>query len=651
MACLKAGGTVNEMDQVYKEKGNTWPKILSYNYRKYGNKHKAMRFKYHGIWQPVTWTDYYLDVKYLSLGLLSLGFSSGDKLLIVGDNAPQWYSAELAAQSNRGLAVGAGPDLTAAEIRHSAQDSEITYAVVEDQEQVDKLLEIKDELPLLRKIVYWNYKGLSHYEDPLLIGYKEVVLKGKEFEQEHQGIFEANVEAGKPEDRCAIVYTSGTTRTMPKGAVHTYLSMMTSTLACLRIDPWLENDSIVPFLPPAWMAEQLFAVGCHLLSGCTINFPEAPETRVRDAKEIRATIAFHGARFWESRSAMLRARIIDSRGVKKIAFRALMPAGYRVADLELQGTEPGFLSKALYCLGNIVLFRRMRESLGVSKIRIAYSTGSVLSPDALRFYHAIGVPLKSIYVTTEGGVLIDSAKDNACAGAAAGLIRDVEIRISDNGELCYRGPGCFSGYCGNADQTSDVFEDGWFRSGDSAIADKDGRIVFVDRLNSLIELTNGEKVSPQALESKLRASPYIRDAWIIGHRRSYLAAIIVINYATVSKWAGQKRIAFNTFGELTQTKEVHELISEEIERGNTVTRGSRIEKFVNLTREFDPDEGELTRTGHLRRGVLDNHFGSIIDAIYAEESEVSIETRIRYQDGHEGKRKSTLSVWTVKGVS
>jgi long-chain acyl-CoA synthetase len=328
-----------------------------------------------------------------------------------------------------------------------------------------------------------------------------------------------------------------------------------------------------------------------------------------------------------------------------------MPAGYRVADLELQGTEPGFLSKVLYCLGNIVLFRRMRESLGVSKIRIAYSTGSVLSPDALRFYHAIGVPLKSIYVTTEGGVLIDSAKDNACAGAAAGLIRDVEIRISDNGELCYRGPGCFSGYCGNPDQTSDVFEDGWFRSGDSAIADKDGRIVFVDRLNSLIELTNGEKVSPQTLESKLRASPYIRDAWIIGHRRSYLAAVIVINYATVSKWAGQKRIVFNTFGELTQTKEVYELISEEIERSNTVTRGPRIEKFVNLTREFDPDEGELTRTGHLRRGVLDNHFGSIIDAIYAEESEVSIETRIRYQDGHEGKRKSTLSVWTVKGVS
>ena len=642
---------MNEVDQAYREKGDTWPKILTHNYGKYGYKRKAMRFKHHGIWQPVTWTDYYLDVKYLSLGLLSLGFSAGDRLLIVGDTAPQWYSAELAAQSNHGLAVGAGSDLTAAEIRYIAQDSEITFAVVEDQEQVDKLLEIKDKIPHLKKIIYWNYKGLSHYEDSLLIGYREVVRKGKEFEKEHQGIFETNVATGKPEDTCVIVYTSGTTGPVPKGVVHTYRGMMASTLAYLRNDPWFENDSIAPFLPPVWMLEQWFTIGCHLLSGCIMNLPEAPETRGRDAREVGTTIAFYGARFWESRSAMLRARVLDSHGIRRLAFRAFMPAGYRIADLSLQGNKPGILNIVLFYLGNIVLFRRMRESLGLSKVRIAYSSSAMLSPDALRFYHAIGVPLKNTYATTEGGALADSAQGAACAGTAGRPFCDAEIKISDNGELCYRWPGCFAGYYRNPDMTSDVLEDGWFRSGDIAVADTDNHLVFIDRLDNMIELTNGEKVSAQAIESRLRSSPYIKDAWVFGHRRSYLAAVIVINYVAVAKWAGQKRIAFNTFGELAQTKEVHELIDNEIEKVNGYIKGSKIEKFVNLTREFDPDEGELTRTGNLRRGTLDDHFRIVIDAIYAGESEVSIETRIRYQDGREGVRKATLSVRTVKGVN
>lgn len=642
---------MNKTDQAYGEKGNTWPKILTHNYRKYGNKRKAMRFKYHGIWQPVTWTGYYLDVKYLSLGLVSLGFSVGDRLLIVGDSAPQWYSAELAAQSNRGLAVGAGSDLSAAEIRYIAQDTEITHAVVEDQEQVDKFLEIKDELPLLKNIIYWNYKGLSHYTDPLLIGYREVIRKGKEFEREHQGLFETNVETGKAGDDCVIVYTSGTGGGIPKGVVHTYRSMMTSVLAYQRIDPWSENDSIVPFLPPARMLEQWFTVGCHLLSGCIMNLPEAPETRMRDAREAGATIAFYGARFWESRSAMLRARVLDSRGIRKIAFRVLMPVGYRVADRKLQGREPGFLDKVLYCLGETVLFRRMRGGLGLSKVRIAYGSGAMLSPDAMRFYHAIGVPLKNTYATTEGGALTGSAISNTRMGTAGQPFHGAEIKIDDNGELCYRWPGCFAGYYRNPDLTSDVLEDGWFHSGDMATIDTKGHLVFLDRLNSILELANGEKVSAQAIESSLRSSPYIKDAWVFGHHRSYLAAIIVINYIVVAKWAGQKRIVFTTFGELAQTKEAHELIDKEIERVNTCTEGSKIKKFVNLTREFDPDEGELTRSGNLRRGILDNCFRQVVDAIYAGESEVSIETPIKYQDGREGLRKTVLSVRTVEGAN
>jgi len=646
-----AGGRVNKMDQAYRDKGDTWPKILTYNHRKFGHERRAMRLKYHGIWQPITWTDYYLDVKYLSLGLSSLGFSAGDKLLIIGDSAPQWYSAELAAQSNHGMAVGAGSDLTATEICYIARDAEITYAVVEDQEQVDKLLEIKDELPLLKKIVYWNYKGLSHYMDPLLIGYREVLAQGKEFEREHQGFFETNVDTGKAEDPCIIVYTSGTCGTMPKGVVHTYRSMMASSLAYLRVDPWYENDSIVPFLPPAWVIEQWFTIGCHLLSGCTMNLPEAPETRIRDAKEIRATIVFYSARFWESRSAMLRARIFESRGIRRVAFNVFMPIGYRLANLKLQGNKPGFFDNILYCLGETVLFRRMRESIGLSKVRIAYSSGAALSQDAMRSYHAIGIPLKSIYATTEGGALTDSAKGDTRMGTVGQPFRDTEIKIGDNGELWYRWPGCFAGYYRNPDLTTNAFEDGWVRSGDIVTVDTSGHLIFCDRLDNMMELTTGEKISAQSIESSLRSSPYIKDAWVIGNQRPYLTAIIVINYTVVAKWAGQKRIAFATFGELAQTKEVHELISGEIKHINTYVKGPGIKKFVSLIREFDPDEGELTRSGNLRRSVLDNHFKAIIDAVYADKSEASIETRIKYQDGREGLRKTVLSVRTIEGVN
>jgi long-chain acyl-CoA synthetase len=272
---------------VYMEKGDTWPKILRYNYEKYGGNHKAMRHKYYGIWQPYTWKDYYLNVKCLALGLLSIGFEPGDKVLVIGDNAPQWYYAELAAQANHGVSVGMYSDLTPQEIQYIAENCEARFAVVEDQEQVDKFLQIKDELPLLKRVIYWNYKGLAHYNDPLLVGYREILRLGEKYEGEHAGLFEQNVDTGKGDDVCAIVYTSGATGVAPKGAVHTYRTMRAGADHHLQLDPWYENDNVVPCLPPAWMTEQWFGIGCHLLSGNILNFVEAPETQQRDRKEIR----------------------------------------------------------------------------------------------------------------------------------------------------------------------------------------------------------------------------------------------------------------------------------------------------------------------------------------------------------------------------
>jgi long-chain acyl-CoA synthetase len=638
-------------NQVYKEKGNTWPKVLKYNYEKYGDHHKAMRHKHYGIWQPYTWKDYYLNVKYLALGLLSLGFEPGDKLLIIGDNAPQWYCAELAAQANHGASVGLYLELIPSEIKYIGTNSEAKFAVVEDQEQVDKFLQIKDELPLLTKVIYWSYKGLAHYDDPILMGYGQVLQLGERFEKEHPGLFERNVETGKANDVCAVVYTSGTTGAAPKGAVHTYKTMRTGADYQLLLDPWYENDNILPYLPPAWMSEQCFGIGCHLLSGCTLNFAEAPETRQRDTKEIAPHIVCYGARIWEGQAAMTQARILGADTIKRFAFRLFMPIGYKIADLEFQKKKPSLIWKILYSLADIALLRPIRSSLGLSNARICYTTGAVLSPDAFRFYHALKLPLKSLYGTTEGGMLTGAKNDDIDLETVGPAYKGIEVKIAENGELIYRQPGIFVGYFKDPVKTSEVLKDGWFCSGDSCFIREDGHIVFVDRLKDLVELVSGEKLAPQLIESRLRFSPYIKDAWVIvGPQKAYTSVIVIINYDNVSRWAGKRRVAYTTFAELSQKPEVYSLVKTEIDRINqTLSPGIRIKKYVNLHKEFDPDEGELTRTRKLRRTFLEERYCGLIDAIYGDKSQVPIEAQVRYQDGRIGTIETTLSIKSVEG--
>jgi long-chain acyl-CoA synthetase len=638
------------MEQVHKEKGDTWPKILRYNYEKYGHHHRAMRYKHYGIWQPFTWKDYYLSVKYLALGLLSLGFEPGDKMVIIGDNAPQWYDAELAAQANHGASVGLYSDLTPLEIKYIAENSEARFAVVEDQEQVDKFLQIKHELPLLRKIIYWNYKGLAHYDDPILMGYREVLGQGRKYEEEHPGLFEWNVDAGKADDVCALVYTSGTTGAAPKGAVHTYRTMRTGADYHLNLDPWYENDNVVPYLPPAWMTEQWFGIGCHLLSASILNFAEESETQQRDIREIRPDIVCYGARLWESEAAMVQARIHGADPVKRFAFRLLMPIGYKMADLKYGKQKPSFFLKTLYALADLSLFRHLRSSLGLSNARICYTTGAMLSPDAFRFYHALNLPLKSVYVTTEGGALTGARNDDIGLETVGPVHDGAEVRITEKGEIVCRQPGIFVGYYKDPDKTGEVLKDGWFYTGDNGFIRKDGHIVFVDRVKDLVNLASGDNLAPQLIESRLRFSPYIKDAWVVaGKEKTYAAVIIIINYNTVGRWAGQRRVGYSTYAELSQKPEVYDLVKQFVDKINsTLPSGSRVRKYVNLHKEFDPDEGELTRTRKLRRTFLEERYRELIDAIYADKTEVPIEARVRYRDGRIGTTKTTLSIKSVE---
>ncbi len=637
------------MEQVYKEKGDTWPKILKYNYERYGDNRRAMRHKHNGIWQPYTWKDYYLNVKYLALGLLSLGFEPGNKLAIIGDNAPQWYYAELAAQANHGVSVGLYSDLTPPEIKYIVENSEARFAVVEDQEQVDKVIQIKDQLPLLEKIIYWNYKGLAHYDDPVLIGYREVLQEGRQYDEDHPRLFEQNVGTGNADDVCGLIYTSGTTGDAPKGAVHTYRTMRTSVDHHLHLDPWHGTDNVVPYLPPAWMTEQWLGIGCHLLSASILNFAEAPETQQRDIREIRPNIVCYGARQWEGQAAMVQARIDAADPLKRFVFRLLMPTGYKMADLKYRKQEPSFFLKARYVLADVSLFRSLRNSLGLSNARICYTTGAMLSPDALRFYHALNLPLKSLYGTTEGGALTGAQNNDIRLETVGRVHEGADVKITDCGELVYRQPGTFVGYYKDPKKTAEVLKDGWFYSGDSGFINEDGHIVFLDRLEDLVELACGDRLVPQSIESRLRFSPYIKDAWVFaGPKREYASAIIIIDYVNVGRWAGQRRVAYSTFTELSQKPEVHELVKQEIDRINrTLSAGCRVKKFINLHKEFDPEEGELTRTRKLRKVFLEERYRELIDAIYADQTEVPIEVQVKHQDGRTGSTKTTLQIKSI----
>jgi long-chain acyl-CoA synthetase len=533
-----------------------------------------------------------------------------------------------------------------------AEDSDARFAVVEGQEQVDKFLDIKDALPQLKKVIYWSYKGLARYDDDILVGYRDVLALGQTYERQNHGRFEQNVEAGQADDGCAIIYTTGTTGPAPKGAIHTFRTLGAGAESLLQLDPWSEEDNVVPYLPPVWINEQWMGIGCHLLSAAILNFAEAPETQQRDSRETGPSIVFYGARPWESQAAMVQARILGADAIKRLAFRLLMPIGDKMAELKNRSQKPGVFMKMLYSFADIVLFRPIKRSLGLSNARICYATGAILSPDAFRFYHALNLPLKSLYGSTEGGILTGALNEDIHFETVGPHFEGAEVKISDEGELIYRQPDVFIGYHKDPEKTAAVLKDGWFHSGDSGFIREDGHIVFIDRLRDLVELDTGDTLAPQYIESRLRFSPYIKDAWVLaGPAGAYVSAIIIINFDTVSQWAGQKRVAYTSFAELSQTPEVYELVRQDIDRVNRrLPSGCRVKKYVNLHKEFDPDEGELTRTRKLRKTFLQARYRELINAVYADKTQASIETNVADRNAHTGTLNTTIRIASVEGA-
>lgn len=627
----------------------TLPKLLKKNAEKYGDRKIAMRVKDRGIWQSFTWKDYYERVKYFSLGLLSLGMQRGDKISILGENKPEIFWAELGIQAAGGTMVGIFTDCTPPEVKFYVTDSDSTFVIAHDQEQVDKLLQIKEDLSFIKRVIYWDSKGLWNYDDPILTSFKEMLDLGKSYEKEHPGLFEEILEKGKGDEIALICYTSGTTG-LPKGAMIRHKGLVAIAKAWRDVDHWSDQDRYVSFIPPGWIAEQAVGVAGQLVSGMEVNFPEEPETVHENIREIGPSILFFAPRLWENVNRMIQAKITDTSALRRWIYHLFLPVGYKRAQHRSSPKGPSLFLKILYRIAHGVLFRPLKDRMGLSRIRCAYTAGSAVSPDILNYFQAIGVNIKQLYGGSEQGLvtihLDDQIKYETCGPPMPG----VEVRLSPEGEILVRGENIFAGYYKNPQATQEKIREGWYYTGDFGYIDEDRHLVVIDRMEDLKELKGGLKFSPQFAEIRLRFCPYIKDALVVGGEdKDYVTAIINIDLDNVGRWAEARRIPYTTFTDLSQKPEVIELIKKDIQRINKfLPEWSRIRRFVNLHKEFDADEAELTRTRKLRRTFVESRYSDLIAALYGQEQQYHVEASVTYRDGRKGVIRTSIQINPVE---
>jgi long-chain acyl-CoA synthetase len=630
------------------EKRETIPQIIKSNCAKWGSR-TAMSMKMFGVWHRYSWQDYYNNVKYFSLGMISLGLKRGDVACIIGDNEPPWFWAEFAVQAAGGIATGIYVDSIPSEVKYTAEHSDAKYAIVNDQEQTDKFLEIKKDLPLLKKIIYWDPKGLRDYEDPFLISFNEVMELGKEYEKTHPDLFEQNVDAGKGDDIAFIYYTSGTTG-LPKGAVLNHRALITTAKGFVNRYPMNEKDNLISNFPAAWVGDSFFATIPHLLTGAILNFPEEPETIAEDTREIGPNFVIYGPRQWEGLVSEIQVKMLDAHPLKRLTYKLFLPVGHKIADLKFEGKAPNLFWRILHGIAYMALFRPLKDRLGLSKVRFAVTGSSVLSLDTFRLIHAIGVELRQCYASTEAGLISSHSKGEIKFESVGRPALGTSLRITREGELLVTSDCMFTGYHKNPEKTAVTLIDGWCHTGDAVNLNEQGHLIFMDRLEHMGILKSGAKYAPQYIEGRLRFSPYIKDAMVIGGRdKEYVSAIVNIDFAMVGKWAERNRIPYTTFVDLSQKKEVADLVRQDLERVNGyLPEQSRVQKFVLLHKEFDPDEAELTRTRKLRREFMEQRYKDLIDALYENKDKIDVQAPVTYRDGRKGVVTTGIHVRSIR---
>lgn len=627
---------------------DTLPKLLKRNFERWGDTEVAFRDKDYGIWNEYTWKDVYEDVKYFSLGLISLGLGPGERAAVIGDNEPQWYWASFAIQAARGITVALFTDAIPDEIQYIVDHSDSRFIVARDQEQVDKLLAIWDKLPKVEKVIWWYWKGMRKYEQDFIMSYEEVIELGKKYEESHPGAFEENIDATKGDEIANIFYTSGTTG-LPKGAMINYRALIGSAEATLTLCDIDHKDNVLCYLPPAWVGEAFFTTVPHLLTGVKLNTLEEPETVFHDITEITPTMILGGPRQWEGWVSKIRAKIDEAGSLEKVVYRSLMPVALKVGEAIVAGEKIPLWRRIVYRFVDWILLDPIRDKLGLTKGRFAVTAGSVTGTDTIAFMNAIGVRLRQCYGSTEGGMVSGHRSDDIQPSTVGPLLPGVEVKISQDGEILVKSPYLFSGYHKNPEAYAETVRDGWWSSGDAGSIDEQGHLVYMDRVKEMAQLGSGEKYAPQWIESSLRFSPYIKDAITIGEERGFVTAIINMDYENVGRWAERNHIAYTTFTDLSQKAEVGNLVRQDIDRVNRqLTPATRLRRYALLHKEFDPDEADLTRTRKLRRTAVEKRYGDVIEAMYSGKRSIPVVSEFTYEDGRKGTVSAELVIYSVE---
>ncbi|MEW6572824.1 MAG: AMP-binding protein [Bacillota bacterium] len=628
---------------------DTLPQLLVRNARRYGEK-VALREKEFGIWQTVSWNGYLEHVRNFCLGLVHLGFQAGDKVAIIGDNRPEWIYAELAVQAAGGVSLGIYQDSLPREVSYVINHSDSRFIVVEDQEQVDKILEIKQELPNVSRVIYYDPKGMKGYHDPLLMEFTAVEALGKDLYRKSPGLFQEMVRRGQGDDLAMIAYTSGTTG-FPKGAMMTHKNMLGMAKNLLSLDPLDAKSEFLSFLPLAWMGEQMMAVSAALWVGFTVNFPEEPETVQQNLREIGPHMMFSPPRIWEDIVSRVQVKMEDSTWLKRKLYRLFMDIGYQVADARFKKEKPSVGLRALNRLGELLIFSAIKDHLGLQRLRYAYTGGAALGPEVFRFFHALGVNLKQIYGQTEiAGISVIHRNGDVKFHTVGKPIPETEVCISEEGEILSRSPSVFVGYYKNPEATTEVLRDGWLHSGDAGYIDEDGHLVVIDRLKDVMRLADGNIFSPQYISNKLKFSPYVKEAVVIGKDRPFVVALINIDMANVGRWAENHHLPYTTYVDLSQKPEVLELVTQEVKRVNgDLPPAVRIKRFVILHKELDADDEELTRTRKVRLGYVVQKYAELVEGLYRGLPDIKVETMAKYRDGREVLVQITLKVIETEG--
>jgi long-chain acyl-CoA synthetase len=627
----------------------TIPKLFLERTKRYGKDKVAMREKEFGVWRPITWYDYLENVKHLALGLISLGLKDGDKVAMIGDNRPEGLWAEMATLCARGIAVWLFQDCLIEEVKYIIDHSDTKFLFGEGQQEVDKAISIMDECLTLEKVIWDDPKGMRGYHQDYLISLKEVQRLGRDVEQKEPGLFEEVINKGHGDEVALLFYTSGTTA-LPKGVLLSHWNLLSMGKNLMSVDPCFETDDFVSYLPFAWIGEQMMSISCGLQVGFTINFPEEPDTAQENIREIGPHVMFAPPRLYEQMTRTVQVKYLDASWIKRKIFEVTTKIGYHVANLQFQKKSVPWYWRCLQWLAFIGMQKKLKDHLGLTRVRYAYSGGAAIGPDHFRFFHALGVNLKQIYGQTEiAGISVVHRNGEIKFDTVGIPLPETEVKIAEDGEIISKSPSVFLGYYKNAEATEKTLRDGWLYSGDRGFIDEDGHLVVFDRSKDVMTLKDGRPFSPQYLETRLKFSPYLKDAWVIGDKRGYVTAVTCIDYSVVGKWADEKKLTYTSYPELSQKSEVHELVEKQIRHANKdLPEVARIRRFVNLYKELDPDDDELTRTRKLRRAFVEKRYQDIVEALYSDTDVVHIDTTIIYEDGRRSHVKTDLHIRTVE---